>query len=151
MGWTNSHLHSFRVGKRIFAEPSLDDSFPVIDYRSVRLNQIAPAVADCLVYLYVFGDSWKHDIVVEAILPAEKGTPRLRCLGGQRACPPEDVGGVWGYDDFVKAIRNPRHPEHAEMLAWVGRAFDPNQFDLAGLNGMLHIFQSSPERQARTK
>ena len=95
MGWTNSHLHSFQVGKRIFAEPSPDDSFPVIDYRSVRLNQIAPAVADCLVYLYVFGDSWKHNIVVEAILPAEKGTPRLRCLGGQGACPPEDVGGVW--------------------------------------------------------
>jgi hypothetical protein len=112
---------------------SPDDSFPIIDYRSVRLYQIAPAVADCLVYLYDFGDSWKHDIVVEEILPAEKGTRHLRCLDGQRACPREDVGGVWGYADFVKAIRNPRHPEHAEMLAWVG-AFDPDKFDLPGVS-----------------
>ncbi len=151
MGWTNSHLHSFQVGKRIFAEPSPDDSFPVIDYRSVRLNQIAPAVGDCLVYLYDFGDSWEHDIVVEEILPAEKGTPHLRCLEGQRACPPEDVGGVWGYADFVKAIRNPGHPEHAEMLAWVGGSFDPDEFYLPGVNGMLHILQSSLACQARTR
>jgi hypothetical protein len=151
MGWTNSHLHSFQVGKRIFAEPSPDDEFPIIDYRSVRLNQIAPAVADCLLYLYDFGDSWEHDIVVEEILPAEKGTRQLCCLDGQLACPPEDVGGVWGYADFVKAILNPRHPEHAEMLAWVGGAFDPDKFDLPGVNGMLHIFQSSLARQPRTK
>jgi hypothetical protein len=151
MGWKNSHLHSFQVGKRIFAEPSPDDAFPIIDYRSVRLNQIAAAVADGLIYLYDFGDSWEHDIVVEEILPAEKGMRHLLCLDGQRACPPEDVGGIWGYADFVKAIRNPRHPEHAEMLAWVGGTFDPDKFDLPGVNGMLHIFQSSLERQARTK
>jgi hypothetical protein len=151
MGWTNSHLHLFQVGKRIFAEPSPDDEFPIIDYCSVRLNQIAPAVADCLIYLYDFGDSWEHDIVVEEILPAKKGTRQLICLDGQRACPPEDVGGVWGYDDFVKAIRNPRHPEHAEMLEWAGGAFDPDKFDLPGVNGMLHIFQSSLARQARTR
>ncbi len=149
MGWTNSHLHSFQVGKQIFAEPSPDDEFPIIDYRSVRLNQIAPAVADCLVYLYDFGDSWEHDIVVEEILPAEKGTRPLSCLDGQRACPPEDFGGVWGYDDFVKAIRNPRHPEHTEMLEWVGGEFDPDKFDLPAVNGMLHNFQLSLARQGR--
>jgi hypothetical protein len=105
----------------------------------------------CLVYLYDFGDSWEHDIVVEKIPPGEKGMGHLLCLDGQRACPPDDVGGVWGYDDFVKAIRNPRHPEHAEMLAWVGGAFDPDKLDLPGVNGMLHIFQSSLARQARAK
>jgi hypothetical protein len=151
MGWTNSHLHSFQVGKRIFAEPSPDDDFPVIDYRSVRLNRIAPAVADCLVYLNDFGDSWEHDIIVEEILPAQKDTRQLRCLNGQRACPPEDVGGVWSYADFVKAIRNPRHPEHIEMLTWVGGALDPDKFNLPGVNRILHIFQSSLARQARTK
>jgi hypothetical protein len=151
MGWTNSHLHSFRVGKTIYAEPSPDDFYPVTDYRSVRLNEIAPAVKDCFVYLYDFGDSWEHDVVVEEILQAEKGTRYPRCLDGQRACPPEDVGGVGGYADFVKAIRSPRNPEHAEMLAWVGGAFDPDKFDLRGVNGMLQVFQSSLERQARTK
>jgi hypothetical protein len=150
MGWTNSHLHSFQVGKRIFAEPSPDDDFPITDYRSVRLNQIAPTVADQLVYIYDFGDSWEHDIIVEEILPVEKGTRHPLCLDGQRACPPEDVGGVWGYADFLKAIRNPRHREHTEMLTWAGGAFDPDKFDLPGVNGMLHIFQSSLARQART-
>jgi len=151
MGWTNSHLHSFRVGKITYAEPSADDFYPVIDYRSVRLNRIAPAVKDCFVYLYDFGDSWEHDVVVEEILQAEMGTRYPRCLDGQRACPPEDVGGVWGYADFVTAIRNPRNPEHAEMLAWAGGAFDPDKFDLRGVNGMLKIFQSSLERRARTE
>ena len=151
MGWTNSHLHLFQAGKVTYAEPSPDDFFPVIDYRSVRLNQIAPAVKDSFVYIYDFGDSWEHDIVVEEILQAEKDTRFPRCLDGQRACPPEDVGGVGGYADFVKAIRSPRHPEHAEMLAWVGGAFDPDKFDLQGVNGMLQIFQSSLEQQARTK
>jgi hypothetical protein len=151
MGWTNSHLHSFQAGKATFAEPSPDDFSPVIDYRSVRLNQIAPPVKDCFVYLYDFGDIWEHDVVVEEILPIEKGTRYPHSLDGQRACPPEDVGGVWGYADFVRAIRNPRHPEHAEMLAWVGGAFDPDKFDLLGVNVMLQIFQSSLAHQARTK
>lgn len=151
MGWTNSHLHSFRTGKRTYAEPSPDDFYPVIDYRSVRLNQIAPAVKDCLVYLYDFGDSWEHDVVVEEILQAEKGTRYPRCLGGQHACPREDVGGVWGYADFVNAIRDSRNPEHDEMLEWVGGTFDPDEFDLRGVNGMLRIFQSSLERLARAR
>ena len=151
MGWTNSHLHLFQAGKKSYAEPSPDDFYPVIDYRSVRLHQIAPAVNDCFVYIYDYGDSWEHDVVVEEILQAEKDTRYPRCLDGQRACPPEDVGGVWGYADFVKALRNPRNPEHAEMLAWVGGAFDPDTFDLRGVNGMLQIFQSSLERQARTR
>jgi hypothetical protein len=151
MGWTNSHLHSFQVGELSFAEPSPDDDFPVIDYSSVQLNQVAPAVADSLVYIYDFGDDWEHDIVVEKVLPGDTGTHNLSCLDGQRACPPEDVGGVWGYADFVKAIRNPRHPEHTDMLEWVGGAFDPDKLDLPGINRMLHTFQLSLLRQERTK
>jgi len=150
MGWTNSHLHSFQVGKLAFTEPSEDDFLPVIDYRSVRLNQVAPAVKGSFSYLYDFGDSWEHDIFVEEILPVEKGARYPRCLEGQRACPPEDVGGVWGYSDFLKTIRDHRHPEHAETLEWVGGAFDPEKFDLQGVNNLLQIFQSSLERRART-
>ncbi|MCL4490018.1 MAG: hypothetical protein M1570_18095 [Chloroflexi bacterium] len=151
MGWMNSHLHSFQVGKQTFAEPSPDDYVPVTDYRTVRLNQIAPKVKDRFVYLYDFGDSWEHEIIVEKILPVEKDARYPRCLDGQRACPPEDVGGVWGYADFVKAIRNPRHPEHDEMLEWVGGEFDPEKFDLDGVNGMLKVFQSTLAHHARKK
>ncbi len=151
MGWTNSHLHSFQVGKQTFAEPSPDDFFPVVDYRTVRLSQIAPKVKDHFVYLYDFGDRWEHDIVVERIFPPEKDVDYPRCLDGRRACPPEDVGGVWGYADFVKAIRNPRHPEHDEMLAWAGGQFDPEKFDLNAVNGMLSVFQSTLAYRVRRK
>ncbi|MDE3091662.1 MAG: plasmid pRiA4b ORF-3 family protein [Chloroflexota bacterium] len=143
MGWTNSHLHWFRVEKQIYTEPSADYDFKVIDYRTVRLNQIAPAVKDHFIYLYDFGDSWEHDIVVEKILPLEKDARYPRCLDGKRACPPDDVGGVWGYADFVKAISNPKHPEHDEMREWVGKEFDPEKFDLDGVNGMLELFQTA--------
>ncbi len=149
MGWTNSHLHWFRVGEQIYTEPSPDFGFEVIDKSAVRLNQIAPAVKNRFVYLYDFGDSWEHDIVVEKILPPEKDAHYPRCLDGKRACPPEDVGGAWGYADFVKAIRHPRHPEHDEMLEWMGGKFDPEKFDRRGVNGMLQVFQSTLAYQAR--
>lgn len=151
MGWMNSHLHSFQVGRQAFAEPSPDDFVPVVDYRTVRLNQIAPKVNVRFIYLYDFGDRWEHEIVVEKILPVEKDAHYPRCLDGQRACPPEDVGGIWGYADFVKAIRNPRHPEHGEMLGWVGSKFAPEKFDLRDVNGMLQVFQSTLAYEARKK
>ncbi len=151
MGWTNSHLHSFQVGEQTFAKPSPEDYIPVVDYRTVRLNQIAPKAKDRFAYLYDFGDSWVHEIVVEKILPPDEKVEYPRCLDGRRACPPEDVGGVWGYADFVKAFRNSRHPEHDEMLQWVGGAFDPEQFDLNGVNGMLQVFRSTLAYQARKK
>jgi Plasmid pRiA4b ORF-3-like protein len=67
--------------------------------------------------------------------------PYPRCVTGKRACPPEDVGGVWGYAEFLKAIRNSRHPGHDEMLQWAGGAFDPTAFDLPSVNGMLELFE----------
>jgi len=74
---------------------------------------------------------------VEKILPPEPGAGYLCCLKGKRACPPEDVGGVWGYDGFLEAIRDPDHPEHVERLEWVGGEFKPEIFDLAGVNAEL--------------
>ncbi len=115
------------------------------------MSQIAPKVKDHFVYLYDFGDRWEHDIVVERILLHEKDVDYARCLDGRRACPPEDVGGVWGYADSVKAIRNPRHPEHDEMLAWAGGQFDPEEFDLNAVNGMLSVFQSTLAYRVRRK
>lgn len=148
MGWTNSHLHWFKVDGRIYAEPSTDYEFEVTDERVVRLNQIAPAVKNRFIYEYDFGDSWEHEVMVEKILPPEKDVRYPRCLDGARACPPEDVGGVWGYADFVKAIRNTRHPEHDEMLEWVGGEFDPEAFDVRGVNGMLEMFDAADTARA---
>jgi hypothetical protein len=141
MGWTNSHMHQFKVAGRYFGTHDLGLDEPKIeDERQVRLDQIAPKVRDRLIYEYDFGDSWEHEVVVEKILPPEKDAEYPRCIAGTLARPPEDVGGVWGYHDFLEAVRNPRHPEHAEMVEWVGGEFDPKRFDLAGVNGMLQLY-----------
>ncbi len=112
MGWTNSHLHQFKAGGRYYGEPDPEfaEMLEVVDERQVRLNQIAPDVKARFVYEYDFGDSWEHELVVEKILSAEKGAQYPRCMDGKRACPPDDVGGVWGYQDFLEAMRDPRPP-----------------------------------------
>ena len=68
--------------------------------------------------LYDMGDSWQHEVVVEEVLPPEPDARYPMCVAGERACPPEDVGGIWGYADFLEAIQQPDHPEHEEMLTW---------------------------------
>ena len=79
-----------------------------------------------MVYEYDFGDSWHHKIVLEKILPHDPNISLPRCTAGKRACPPEDCGGVWGYESFLEAIGDPKHPEHEEMLDWVGEGSTPN-------------------------
>ncbi len=100
MGWQNSHLHEFRVDGVSYGEPSADSDLELKDDRRFRLSRVAPKAGARVTYLYDFGDGWEHDIVVEKILPPE---PRLRyplCLAGRGACPPEDVGGPWGYEEL---------------------------------------------------
>jgi hypothetical protein len=80
-------------------------------------------------YVYDFGDDWTHDLVVEDIFDPHDGVKYPQLVGGARAAPPEDVGGIFGYRDFVKAISDPRHREHENMLRWVGGSFDPETFD----------------------
>ena len=82
-------------------------------------------------YEYDFGDSWDHEVLFEGVLRAELRRKYPLCLEGARACPPEDVGGVWCYTDFVEAIQNPEHEQHEQMLEWVGRRFDPEAFNAA--------------------
>ena len=134
MGWTDSHLHQFIVGDVYYGIPDPDWGDEVKSERRVKLGHIVARVNDRLVYEYDFGDSWAHTIVVEQVLVPEPGTTYPVCLTGKRACPPEDVGGIWGYAEFLEAIRDPRHPEHATMLQWVGGHFDPQAFDVAAVN-----------------
>lgn len=137
MGWTNSHLHHFRVGKKLYGDPELmADNFVELGYEdstATKLSDIVPAGGRTFrfAYEYDFGDSWNHEIVVEKRVPAEAGVKYPVCVDGKRACPPEDVGGVWGYADFLVAIGNPDHEQHEDMLEWVGGRFDPDEFDPA--------------------
>jgi Plasmid pRiA4b ORF-3-like protein. len=92
-------------------------------------------------YVYDFGDDWRHDIVVEKVLDPDEGIKYPVCIGGKRNCPPEDVGGPWGYEDFLEAIQDPQHPEHESMLEWVGGSFDPEEFSIDEVNDMLKMIK----------
>jgi hypothetical protein len=137
MGWTNSHLHQFMVGQTYYGEPHPDYGFEMKNERRARLNQIASREGSRFRYEYDLGDSWLHDLLVEKILEPEPGQWYPVCIEGKRACPPEDVGGVWVYAGFLEAIGDPDHPEHEDYLEWIGGEFDPEEFDLEETNEML--------------
>jgi hypothetical protein len=147
MGWTNNHLHQFIVGRTVYADPSFnlddfEDDPEVSDERRATLQQVAPKPKCALGYEYDFGDSWDHWIVVEKILSADPSVaPNAECLDGARACPPDDCGGVCGYADLLKILRDPDHEEHESMMDWLGRPFDPEAFDRAWINKHLRMLR----------
>jgi len=128
MGWQNYHLHSFEIDGVQYGEPDPDGELDLRDELEVRLDAVAGKDAR-FIYTYDFGDWWEHEISVETIFPAEPDVRYPLCLEGERACPPEDVGGAYGYAGFLAALTDPEHPEHAAMREWIGKRFDPTEFD----------------------
>lgn len=128
MGWRNYHLHIFYVGPRRYSEANSEWGPEIQDSGDVTLVDVVSEENRTFLYEYDMGDGWEHEITLQRILPA-KGQERPRCTGGARACPPEDCGGVGGYEDFLEAISDPKHEEHIAMLKWAGGKFDPEEFD----------------------
>ena len=148
MGWWNAHLHQFTVGGTYYGEPH-PDYFGYMEMRDeseFTLNDIAPGEGFKFLYEYDFGDSWEHVLLVEKILPPEPDQQYPLCIKGRRACPPEDVGGVWGYYYFLEAIQNPDHPEHEDYLEWISEEFDPEAFDLEAANRALRALRRGLDR-----
>jgi hypothetical protein len=147
MGWSNSHLHQFAIRKgrhvQFIKMNSMDDLFDELESESdlneneVTLAGILPKVKAAMTYEYDFGDGWQHEIIVERIFSPDQDVQYPRCVGGENACPPDDVGGPPGYADFAIAVMNPRHPQHREMLDWAGGKFDPFKFDVEQVNKLL--------------
>ncbi|MGD0953713.1 MAG: plasmid pRiA4b ORF-3 family protein [Methanotrichaceae archaeon] len=139
MEWEDYHLHQFIVGEDYYAIPSPDDPWPMEtkNEKRAKLFQIAPAEKARFIYEYDFGDSWRHDILVEKILHPEHVLEHPVCLAGKRYRPPEDCGGIGGYYEFLEAIRDPKHPDHEGMLDWAGGDFDQERFDMEEINRLL--------------
>jgi hypothetical protein len=137
MGWTDSHLHQFEAKGQLYGKPSREYSLPMKDEARVRLGEVLLREKDSIVYVYDFGDSWTHQIVLEKIVAPSPDVKVPRCIAGARACPPEDCGGVFGYAELLKVLKNPSHPEHEEMLEWVGEDYDPEFLDLEAINKYL--------------
>ena len=135
MGWFNCHLHRFEINGEIYGDPELlndgfEDSAPFIDSTNLKLAKIVPKNGQSLTfeYEYDFGDCWMHELVFEGCLRSQRGSRYPICLEGERACPPEDSGGAHQYGEYVEALFDPAHEEHAQMLQWRGK-HDPTRFD----------------------
>lgn len=137
MGWTNSHLHQFTVGERRIGGLEQDEGeLGFEDERKIRLNRLVE-LGGSFDYEYDFGDDWIHEVKVEKRLELDGRLTSALCIAGARACPPEDVGGVGGYEDFLEALADPEDERHEEMRDWIGGDFDPEEFDLDEVNDRL--------------
>jgi len=131
-GWTDMHLHAFEIDDEQFGKPDADPwgDLHFIDENKVRLAEVI-GQGDKFIYRYDFGDDWEHRIKVEKVEAMETLPLSFAWLiTGKRACPLEDSGGIWGYEEFLEKTRNPDDPEAQEMLEWAGGEFDPEHFDI---------------------
>ena len=140
MGWRNSHLHEFEINRVRYGQPDLmRDSGPegLIAETGIDLKQCLGGVTS-FEYLYDFGDDWRHLVQVEARVRPDQPLLKPMCLAGDGVCPPEDVGGVPGYQHFLSVMQDPENPEFEDFCAWIGaKSFDPRLFDLNQVNARL--------------
>jgi hypothetical protein len=140
-GWENDHMHSFTVNSQEYGmtDMGFGDGGDMTDEDDVCLYDLNLQVKQKFSYLYDFGDSWEHEIRVSKIIPPEDENwdlTRPRCLGGQRAGPLEDSGGVWGYESMLEILKDPNHKEYEEIHEWAGD-FDPEYLSLEEINARL--------------
>ena len=138
MGWTDSHLHMFRIlnpktREEVRIEMPAENEFEndqesLVDFdeRIADYFSMKNATAE---YEYDFGDGWTHKVELEGIFPKASKQKYPTCLAGERACPPEDCGGVGGYEEVVEAMSKPKHPRRDELIEWLGEKYDPEKFN----------------------
>ena len=146
MGWTDSHLHRFVIGNQYYGPKDLDDDWSevkALDEYRFKLCDLKEDMRKRCMYEYDFGDGWQHKIGLEKVVPPdEEPSAHPVLLAGKRACPPEDIGGIPGYEDFLEAVSDPENEEHEEMLEWYGSDhFDPDYFALDEINTVLKKMQ----------
>ena len=147
MGWENSHLYMFRVGSKRYGPPDIDDDdeLGLLDAKRTRLAAVLPGVGTTFIYAYDYGDNWQHELLLEAIVMPALDMTYPRCIAGERRCPPEDVGGIGGYANYLESMADPNHAEHEEMMMWRG-PFDPEEFSVERVNQELaKKFRSKPK------
>jgi hypothetical protein len=131
MGWTNSHLYEIRARDVGWGLPDPDFGGGPLDARKARLIDVLEDTGvKTLRYLYDFGDCWEHVIKIERIADADPSASYPRLIEGSGRCPPEDVGGTWGYAELLEILADPEHERYAESMTWAGGAFDPKAVDI---------------------
>jgi len=129
MGWENMHLSEFKINETRYADSNYDEyDEGFLEYKDHRVSKCLPGEGGKFLYTYDFGDDWSHEVTVEKIFKEEEGVKYPLCIDGERACPPEDVGGIPGYEEYVVAMFDPTHDNHDAFMQWRG-PYDPEKFD----------------------
>ena len=123
MGWEDCHLHAFQIGKTSYG-PDPEGELGYADETKARLADVA-RVRTRIGYEYDFGDGWEHELVVEARAVAEAGQIYPACIAGEGACPPEDCGGAYGFEELKEILAGPPSAERDEMLEWAETTMTP--------------------------
>ena len=139
LGWTDSHLHRFEKDGKEWGVPEYDELYELdlLDQKTAQLSKVLKAEGDSLVYIYDYGDNWRHGVVLEKIIPVNDVVKTPICFGGERRTPPEDVGGVSGYKEFLDVIFDPKHEDFEHFMARAGGSFQPEEFDVRAVNEKL--------------
>jgi hypothetical protein len=132
MGWKGGHLHEFTISGEQYGDPQWSDD--VENENRMTLAKLVQGGVTRFGYTYDFGDDWDHVITLEKKLWLLPPGAAPLCIGGERNCPPENCGGVWGYESLIQIMADPKHPEHAEMADWLEEELDPEAFDITTIN-----------------
>jgi hypothetical protein len=155
MGWTDTHLYEFRIKGIGFGIPDPDwgyDGGPLDARKTTLLDAIADTGAKSFKYLYDFGDGWEHSIKIERIAPAADGILYPRLIEASGRCPPEDVGGPWGYQEAREALADPSHERHEEIAEWWGAdPLDLDTIDIPAIEAQIVKLARRWNRKPRTK
>jgi hypothetical protein len=134
MGWTNSHLYSFKIDEIEYSLPEYN--YDYLTYGDSRSKKIKDFQEESFIYLYDFGDYWEHTIQLISKIEGKKLLHPI-CLDGKGTCPPEDVGGIHGFNEFLKIMKDKSHPERKSYIEWYGSVFKPDNVNLAEINKSL--------------
>ncbi|MFH1170409.1 MAG: plasmid pRiA4b ORF-3 family protein [Candidatus Vogelbacteria bacterium] len=143
MGWSGGHLHGFMFANKknnwqtiniMIPSPDNDEFMDrIVDERTAKVADYFEKISKQCKYEYDFGDGWVHTILLEKVVPIVSGEKYPKCLAGKRACPPDDCGGIGGYERLIDILKQPKHPEHKETMEWLGLDFpndlNPEHFD----------------------
>src|SRR5271157_166996 len=146
MGWADIHLHEFVVKGISYGDTSLDTGRDLANEMKLNLSGVIAIAKSKFSYIYDWGDYWKHEILVEKTFLFQPGTQYPICLGGKRACPPENCGGPSGYKELLDILSDPSHSEHEERFGWLSGDFDTEKFDVASVNMRLQSLGKKKKR-----
>ena len=141
MGWENRHLYEFSINNLRFADSRLvDEDFgDITDVKTVLLEDVFPKIGTSAIYVYDFGDGWKHQLELIEISNAPQNELLPSFVSGQNACPPEDCGGTFRYRELLEILTDPTNEEYESVVEWLGPKFNPTEFNRLTIEKELGI------------